>query len=104
MMDLQRAQSLISHMSRGYAELYDRTLGYLKGLYALGENRLTVEVLPPEVLARYLDQVGHMLGPHEQLRHGLGDKGSYYSNEVVLAFVDDAICVSRYPLWDLMTT
>ncbi len=56
-MDLQRVQSLISHMSRDYAELYDRALGYLKGLYALGENRLTVEVLPPEVLARYLERV-----------------------------------------------
>ncbi len=33
-MDLQRAQSLISHMGQDYAELYDRTLGYLKGLYA----------------------------------------------------------------------
>ncbi len=44
-------------MSQDYAELYDRTLRYLKGLYALGENRLTVEVLPPEALNRYLDQV-----------------------------------------------
>ncbi len=67
--------------------MYDRALGYLKGLYAFGENRLTVDLLPPEALAHNLDQVQNLLGSQDRLQHGLGDMGYYYSHEVVLGFV-----------------